>query len=64
MPDELRVPWALTSASMSKIVEDNSWLLSKTAQILAESLRLPAPRCTYSVCSAVRTPLCLLLRGD
>ncbi len=54
VPDELRVEWALSTPAMSKIVEDGSWTLSRTAQILAETLHLPPSRCTYSACSTVR----------
>ncbi len=54
VPDELRVPWALSTPSLAKIAQDSSWLLSGTAQVLADSLHLPAARCTFSACSAVR----------
>lgn len=53
VPDELRVPWALSTPALSKIAEDDSWVLSGTAQILTDDLHLPASRCTYSACSTV-----------
>ncbi|CAL8467150.1 g6686 [Coccomyxa elongata] len=54
VPDELRVPWALSTPSLAKIAQDGSWLLSGTAQVLADSLHLPAAHCTFSACSAVK----------
>ncbi|KAK9916707.1 hypothetical protein WJX75_006056 [Coccomyxa subellipsoidea] len=60
VPDELRVPWALSTPALSKIAEDDSWVLSGTAQILADDLHLPASRCTYSACSTVKE-VCLMV---
>lgn len=44
----------LTTPAMAKIDEDSSWLLSSTAQVLGETLGLPASLCTHTACQRVR----------
>ena len=56
VPPQLREPWALTSAALSKIDEDASWLLSTTAKELSETLGLPATLCTHTACLRVSAP--------
>lgn len=56
VPPQLREPWALTSAALSKIDEDGSWLLSTTARELSETLGLPAALCTHTTCLRVTAP--------
>ena len=55
VPLQLREPWALTTPALAKIDEDGSWLLSSTAQVLSETLRLPASLCTHTACMRVST---------
>ena len=55
VPAQLREPWALTTPALAKIDEDGSWLLSSTAQVLSETLGLPASLCTHTACMRVRT---------
>ena len=56
VPPQLKEPWALTSAALSKIDEDSSWLLSTTARVLSETLGLPPALCTHTACLRVTTP--------
>ena len=58
-PSQMREPWVLTSAALSKIDEDGSWLLSTTAKVLSETLGLPTALCTHTACLRVTTPLLL-----
>ncbi len=55
VPPQLREPWALTTPALAKIDEDASWLLSSTAQVLSETLGLPASLCTHTACLRVST---------
>lgn len=55
VPPQLREFWALTTPALAKIDEDASWLLSSTAQVLVETLGLPASLCTHTACMRVRT---------
>ncbi|CAK0735824.1 hypothetical protein CVIRNUC_000645 [Coccomyxa viridis] len=62
VPPQLREPWALTSAALSKIDEDGSWLLSTTARELSETLGLPAALCTHTTCLRVKQVCHLVAR--
>ncbi|CAL5225298.1 g8097 [Coccomyxa viridis] len=62
VPPQLREPWALTTPALAKIDEDASWLLSSTAQVLSETLGLPASLCTHTACLRVKQVCNLVAR--
>jgi hypothetical protein len=54
VPQQLRKPWVLTTPMLATIDQDDTWLLSGTAQVLSGSLGLPPPLCTHTACMRVR----------